>query len=179
MMETTEVTSYEAPPRSGAMPELQIPMISTLVSCLASEHRRLDEHVLQLALAANRLATHPDELRAKARASEAWDEIRRELWSHLQIEDALVFSWGTVHQAISKSLLDSVKAEREEMRRLLASMPDVPSGETGTPPALVDYGTFARTLTALAQNLDSHVERYDVEILPAILRGIFVTTKIS
>src|SRR5215471_788016 len=179
MMEATQVTAYEAPPRSGAMPELQIPMISTLVGCLASEHRRLDEHVLQLALAANRLATHPDELGAKTRALEAWDEIRRELWSHLQIEDALVFSWGTVHQAISKSLLDSVKAEREEMLRLLASMLDVSSGETRTPPALVNYGTFAQTLTALVQNLDSHVERYEGEVLPTILRGLFVTTKIS
>lgn len=178
-MEATEVTAYEAPPRSGTLPELQTPMISTLVSCLASEHRRLDEHVLQLALAANRLATHPDELGAKERALETWDEIRRELWSHLQIEDALVFSWGTVHQAISKSLLDSVKAEREEMRSLLASMPDVPSGETRTPRALVDCGRFAQTLTALAQNLDSHVERYEAEVLPAILRGLFVTTKIS
>jgi len=89
MMEATQVTAYEAPPRSGAMPELQIPMISTLVGCLASEHRRLDEHVLQLALAANRLATHPDEPGAKARALEAWDEIRRELWSHLQIEGCI------------------------------------------------------------------------------------------
>jgi hypothetical protein len=32
MMEATQVTAYEAPPRSGAMPELEIPMINSLVS---------------------------------------------------------------------------------------------------------------------------------------------------
>jgi hypothetical protein len=32
---------------------------------------------------------------------------------------------------------------------------------------------FARTLLALAQTLDSHVERYEGEVLPSILRALF------
>jgi hypothetical protein len=35
-----------------------------------------------------------------------WDEIRQDLWSHLQIEDGLV-SWGEAHHAIPGALLDS------------------------------------------------------------------------
>jgi hypothetical protein len=37
----------------------------------------------------------------------------------------------------------------------------------------VDRDVFARTLLALAQTLDSHVERYDGEVLPSILRALF------
>ena len=35
-----------------------------------------------------------------------WDEIRQDLWSHLQIEDRLV-SWGEAHHAIPGALLDT------------------------------------------------------------------------
>ena len=35
-----------------------------------------------------------------------WDEIRQDLWSHLQIEDGLV-SWGEAHHAIPGALLDT------------------------------------------------------------------------
>jgi iron-sulfur cluster repair protein YtfE (RIC family) len=172
-MDATELSTTQMPPCGGELPELQIPMINAIVRCLESEHRKLDEHVLQLALAATRLASDPSELTANARAIEAWDEIRRELWSHLQIEDSLVFSWGNAHQAISPMLLDSLKIEREEMRRVLAALPDLPSGEGRRPELIPHGGTFARTLIALAQNLDSHVARYDAEVLPSILRTVF------
>jgi hypothetical protein len=36
-----------------------------------------------------------------------------------------------------------------------------------------DPKSFAETLLALAQTLDSHVERYDGEVLPSILRALF------
>src|SRR6266478_6314750 len=127
-MEPTQVTTSMMP-CGGTLPELQIQMINTMVRCLSSEHRKLDEHILQLALAATRLASHPAELTANARALETWDEIRRELWSHLQIEDELVFSWGDAHQAIAPTLLDTLRAERQEMRGLLATLRDLPSGE--------------------------------------------------
>jgi hypothetical protein len=91
-MEATQLTTEQMPPGRGTLAEVQVPMINTLVSCLSSEHRRLDEHVLLLALAATRLVSNPGEPTAKARALEAWDEIRHELWSHLQIEDAFVNS---------------------------------------------------------------------------------------
>ena len=58
-------------------------MINTMVTCLGSEHRKLGERILQLALAANRLASHLYEYTANASAIQAWDEIQRELWSHL------------------------------------------------------------------------------------------------
>ena len=117
------------PPRTDPLPELQIPMINTMVRCLESEHRKMDEHILQLALAATRLGRDPNELAAKTRTLQVWGEIRRELWSHLQIEDGLVFAGGNTHRGISPALLDSLKVERQEMRTLLASLPELPGGE--------------------------------------------------
>src|SRR5215831_18752947 len=90
----------QIPPCSDPLPELQIPMINTMVRCLESEHRKMDEHILQLALAAARLGRDPNELTAETRTLQVWCEIRRELWSHLQIEDELVFAWGNAHKAM-------------------------------------------------------------------------------
>jgi len=160
-------------PCGSSLPELEVPMISTMVTCLGSEHRKLAEHTLQLALAATRLASDPDALTANQRAIEVWDQIRRDLWSHLQIEDGLVFSWGEAHQAISPALLDTLKVERQEMRTLMAALPELASGEGRGPESASERGTFAWILIALAQNLDSHVERYDAQVLPSILRAVF------
>ncbi len=152
---------------------VEVPMINTMVTRLASEHRKLDDHILELAFAATRLASDPDALTANQRAVEVWDEIRRGLWSHLQIEDGLVFLWGEAHHAISGTLLDTLKIERQEMRKLVAALPGLSSGLDREPQTAGDRGAFARTLLALAQTLDSHVERYDGEVLPSILRALF------
>jgi iron-sulfur cluster repair protein YtfE (RIC family) len=148
-------------------------MINTMVRCLEAEHRKLDEHILQLALAATRLASDPKEPTARSRAVEAWDEIRRELWSHLQIEDGLVFSWGETHHAIPPVVLNSLKSDREEMRRLLAALPELEPDDSRGSGSTAEGASFAQTLKALAQNLDSHIERYDTEVLPSILRAVF------
>ena len=100
-----------------------------------------------------------------------WDEIRQDLWSHLQIEDGLV-SWGEAHHAISGALLDTLKNERQEMRKLIATLHELSSGVDGKLTA-GDRSAFAQTLLALARTLDSHVERYDGEVLPSILRALF------
>ena len=118
-MEATKVTT-QMTPCDRPLPELEIPMINTMVTCLGSEHRKLDDHILQLAFAATTLASAPDALTANQRAVEAWDEIRRDLWSHLQVEDELVFSWGEAHHAISGTLLDILKVKHQEMRKLVA-----------------------------------------------------------
>jgi iron-sulfur cluster repair protein YtfE (RIC family) len=146
-------------------------MISTMVRSLESEHRKLDELILQLSAAATRLVSNPTEVSAKARAIDAWDAIRQELWSHLQIEDSLVFSWGNANRAISPVVLESLRAERQEIRTLLAALPDLPSGKDSEDQAIADGAGFARTLIALAQNLDSHVAGYDAAVLPAILQS--------
>jgi iron-sulfur cluster repair protein YtfE (RIC family) len=155
----------------GPQNRAQVAMISTIVSCLENEHRKLDELILQLSQAATRLASNPSEISAKARAIDAWDAIRQELWSHLQIEDSLVFSWGNAHRAISPIVLESLRVERREIRKLLAALPDLPSGQDGGAQAIGDGAGFARTLMALAQNLDSHVAGYDAAVLPAILQS--------
>jgi iron-sulfur cluster repair protein YtfE (RIC family) len=170
-MEAAPITTSMTP-CGGALPELQVPMIKAMVSCLGSEHRKFDEHILQLAVAATRLSNHPGDASAKAQALEAWDGIRRELWSHLQIEDELVFAWGDAHQAMSPALVDTLRRERQELRRLLALLPDLPPGEGRGPESVEACGALAGTLIALAQNLDAHVERYDAEVLPAILRAV-------
>jgi hypothetical protein len=159
-------------PCCGPLPDLEVPMINTMVTCLGSEHRKLDGRIMQLAFAATRLAADPEAVCASQRAVEVWDEIRRDLWSHLQVEDELVLSWGVAHNAIPATLLDTLKVEREEMHKLLAALPEMSSGADREQTA-ADRGAFARTLLALAQTLESHVERYDSEVLPSILRALF------
>jgi hypothetical protein len=177
-MDATQVTT-QMTPCGSPLSELEVPMINAMVTCLGSEHRKLDERILQLAFAATRLASDPDAPTAKQRAIGVWDEIRRDLWSHLQIEDG-VFSWGEAHHAISDTLRETIQTERHEMRKLVAALPALspdmnrepllagdPAIFSQTPPAL------AQTLLALARTLDSHVERYEGEVLPSVLRALF------
>jgi hypothetical protein len=171
-MEAMQVTT-QSTPCCGPLPDLEAPMINTLVACLGSEHRKLDGLIMQLALTATRLAGDPDAPMANQRAVEVWDEIRRDLWSHLQIEDELVFLWGEAHHAIPGALLDTLKIERQEMRKLIAALPALSSGLDREPQRAGDRGGFARMLLALTRTLDSHVERFDGEVLPSILRALF------
>jgi len=78
-------------PCNSPLPELEVPMINTMVACLGVEHRKLNGLDMRLALAASRLADDPGAITA-SQALEVWEEIRQDLWSHLQIEDELV-SW--------------------------------------------------------------------------------------
>lgn len=163
----------QSSPCCGPLPDLEVPMINTMVACLGSEHRKLGGPIMQLALAATRLVADPDATVANQRAVEVWDEIRRDLWSHLQIEDELVFSWGEANRAIPDSVLETLKLEREEMRKLIAALPILLSASDPGPQTAADRGGFARRLLDLAKLLDSHVERYDSEVLPSILRAPF------
>jgi hypothetical protein len=148
-------------------------MINTMVTCLGSEHRKLGDLIVQLAVAATRLAGEPDAVTANQPAIQVWNEIRQGLWSHLQIEDDLVFSWGESHHAISGTLLAILHNERQEMRKLIAALPVLSSDVDREPQPVGDRVLLAQTLLALARTLDSHVERYDGEVLPSILRALF------
>jgi Hemerythrin HHE cation binding domain len=170
-MQATQVTS-EMTPCGSPLPELEIPMINTMMACLGSEHRRLDAHVLDLALAAMRLAGDGNGLTSGQAALEAWDEIRDYLYTHLQIEDALVFSWGESHQAVSSNLQETLKIERQEMHKLVASLPPSSSGHRVLQ-TTTDRGLLAQTLLELARILDMHVARYEAEVLPSIRRALF------
>ena len=77
-MKATQVTTHMTPCGSP-LPELEVPMINTLVTCLGSEHRKLDDHILQLAFAATTLASDPDALTANQRAVEACRNVRSAL----------------------------------------------------------------------------------------------------
>lgn len=161
---TTQMT-----PCSEPLPDLEVPMINAIVTCLGSEHRKLSGLVTQLALIATRPADRRDPA-ADRQAHEIWEEIRHGLWSHLQIEDELVYSWGERHHAFSGSLLATLKDEREKMRKLLAELPALSSGVDHERPITADHRA---TLLALTAILDSHVERYESEVLPAIRRALF------
>ncbi len=160
-------------PCGGPLPDLEVPMINTIVTCLGAEHRKLNELTMRLAFAAAHLAGDSDAIAAQQLALELWDEIRDDLWPHLQIEEELVFSWGEAHQAISSPLLDTLKTDREEMHKLVAALPALSLGKGQDAETSADRGALARTLLALAQKLDSHVERYDGEVLPSIRRALF------
>jgi iron-sulfur cluster repair protein YtfE (RIC family) len=155
------------------LPDLEVPMINTMVTCIGAEHRKLNSLNLQLAFAATRVAGDPGAVTASEKAMEVWEEIRHELRSHLQIEDELVFSWGDAHHAISDTLLETLKNERQEMRKLIAALHAFSSGGDPKSQTGGDRGGFARTLLAMARTLDSHLERYDGEVLPSILRALF------
>ena len=152
-----------------ALPDLEVPMINSLVSCLAREHLKLDEQILQLALVATRLAANPNDDQTSWHAAEVWQDIRRYLWSHLQIEDELVLTWGEAHRAIAVALGETLESERKELRRLLAEL----GSYAGTARDSCDREGFAKSLLALSRTLATHVERYEGEVLPAIQRGLF------
>ena len=162
----TQMTPCDSP-----LPELEVPMINTMVMCLGSEHRKLNDLVMQLACAATRLANDPGADTANERALQVKDEIQHALRSHLQIEDGLV-SWGKEHRAISGALLDIVKNERLEMHKSMAALRELSSGVDHEAQTAEDRSGFAQTLLALARTLDSHVERYDADVLPSILRAL-------
>jgi hypothetical protein len=170
IMEATDFTIQKTP-CGGPLPELEIPMINTMVACLGVQHRKLNDLNMQLAYSATRLAADPGASEANQKVMRVWDEIRQDLWSHLQIEDGLV-SWGEAHHAISGPLLGMLKNERQEMRKLVARLPERSSGVDGNLTAEARI-TYSRTLLALAKTLDSHIERYDSEVLPSILRALF------
>ena len=172
-MEATQITT-QMTLCCGPLPDLEVPMINTMVACLGSEHRKLNYPIVQLAFAATRLASDPGAVTAHQRAVQVWDEIRHDLWSHLQIEDELVFSWAEAHHAISGTLFDTLKNERQEMRKLMAALRVLSSGVDREPQTAADRSGFAQTLLALARTLDSHVERYEAEVLPSILRALFL-----
>ena len=56
--EETQMTPCDSP-----LPELEVPMINTMVACLGIEHRKLNDLIMQLACAATRLANDPGRLR--------------------------------------------------------------------------------------------------------------------
>jgi iron-sulfur cluster repair protein YtfE (RIC family) len=170
-MEAKDFTIRKTP-CSSPLPELEVPMINTMVACLGVEHRRLNGLNMQLAYGATRLASDPGAIEANQKVLRVWDEIRQDLWSHLQIEDELVFSWGEAHHAISGALFETLKNERQEMRKLMATLRELSSGLDPEQTA-EGRNAFAKTLLALARTLDSHVERYDGGVLPSILRALF------
>jgi hypothetical protein len=148
------------------LPELEVPMIRTMVTCLGIGHRKLYGLNMQLAFAAKRLACDAGIITANQQALQAWDKIRHDLWSHLQIEDELVLSWGMAHQAIPCTLLDTLRNERQQMRQQIAALRALSPRVELQP--IGDRRAYAQTLLALARTLDSHVERYDGEVLPSI-----------
>jgi hypothetical protein len=157
-------------PCSEPLPDLEVPMINAILTCLGSEHKKFSSLITRLALIATRPVDGQDAAAANHDALEIWEEIRRSLWAHLQIEDELVYSWGQGHHAVSGSLLASLSDEREKMRKVLADMPALSSGVAEGSQFLTDHRA---TLLALTAILDSHVERYDGEVLPVIRRALF------
>ena len=116
-------TTIRKTPCSSPLPELEVPMINTMVACLGVEHRKLSGLNMQLAYGATRLASDPGAFEANQKVLRVWDKIRQNLWPHLQIEDGLV-SWGEAHHAMPGGLLDTLKNERQEMRKLIATVID-------------------------------------------------------
>ena len=162
----TQMTPCDSP-----LPELEVPMINSMVACLGIEHQKLNDQIMELACAATRLANDPGAVTANERALQLRDEIQHALRSHLQIEDGLV-SWGKEHHAISAALVGIMENERLAMHKSMVALRALSSGVDHEPQTAEDRSDFAQTLLALARTLDSHVERYGGEVLPSILRAL-------
>jgi|SRR5579884_1200759 len=156
-------------PCSKPLPDLEIPVINALAACLESEHRKFGRLIMRLALAAAR-PSDDDTYGPPQLALELWSEIQRDLWPHLQIEDALVFSWGAEHRAIPPALHQAIRKERHEIRKLAAGLAEAAAVEAG---GREKMPRFAQSLLNLAHALDSHVQRYDSAVLPLIRRAAF------
>jgi len=65
-----------------------------------------------------------------------------------------------------------IKNERLEMRKSMGALRELSSGVDHESQAAEDRSGIAQTLLALARTLDSHVERYDADVLPSILRAL-------
>jgi iron-sulfur cluster repair protein YtfE (RIC family) len=148
-------------------------MISTIVRCLGNEHGRWDKLNLQLGAAAARLEREPNSATAVQRAIAVWDDIQGDLWSHLQVEDELILSWSRAHDATSAQAVDALKAEHKRLRELVTALPLRSKEAKPELHTTEKRSELARTLLALARTLDSHVEHYETEVLPSILRGLF------
>jgi hypothetical protein len=64
-------------PCSSPLPELEVPMINTMVACLRVEHRKLNGLNMQLAYGATRLASDAGAIEANQKVLRVWDEIRK------------------------------------------------------------------------------------------------------
>jgi hypothetical protein len=60
-MKATEAT-MQMTPCCGPLPDLEVPMINTMVTCLGSEHRKFGYLLVRLAHAATRLADEPSQV---------------------------------------------------------------------------------------------------------------------
>lgn len=169
-MQAKDITIRKTP-CSSPLPELEVPMINTLVACLGVEHRKLNGLNMQLAYGATSVASDPAEIEANQKVLRVWNEIRQVLWSHLQIEDGLV-SWGEAHHVISDAMLETLKNERQEMRSLIAALQEL-SASVDRELTTAERAALAQTLLALARKLDSHVERYDGGVFPSVLRALY------
>ena len=70
-------------------------------------------------------------------------------------------------------LLDTLKNDRQEMGKLMSALRALSSGPDREPQTAGERSSFAQILLALAGTLDSHVQRYDGEVLPSIVRALF------
>jgi Hemerythrin HHE cation binding domain len=168
-VEAAQLTA-QMTPCSKPLPDLEVPMINAIVACLSSEHKKLNSLVTRLALIATRPVDSANAAAANRDTLQIWEEMRRTLRSHLQIEDELVYSWGEGHHAFSGSLLTALNDDREKLRKSLTDLTAGVSGTEEEPQILTDHRA---TLLALTAILDSHVERYEDEVLPAIRRALF------
>jgi Hemerythrin HHE cation binding domain len=69
-------TSIQKSPCSSPLPELEVPMINTMVACLGVEHGKFNGLNVQLAYAATRLANGACGAEASHKILRVWDEIR-------------------------------------------------------------------------------------------------------
>ena len=91
------------------------------------EHRKLNGLNMQLAYGATRLAGDPGAIEANQKVLRVWDEIRQDLWSHLQNRRPAGLL-GRGASCGSGRTARHLKNERQEMRKLIATLRELSTG---------------------------------------------------
>ena len=148
--------------RCSSLPELEVPMINTMVTCLGSERRRLNYTTLQLAFAATRLASDPGAVTANQLVlPKVWgrrDTALRSMVAFAKSKTVWCTLWGEAHHTVSGTLLDTLKNEREEMRKQRVLSVRCRRLQIVYRKSAGERNGFAQILLALAGTLDSHVQ---------------------
>jgi hypothetical protein len=107
---------------------------------------------MRLAAAAAALAPEPLNPELRANAMEAWGNLKTDLWSHIEREDALIFSCGA--SGLSAEFIEPIRREEGEIRELVKRIED----NRATDDRELAL-TQALALAAMALVLDAHIER--------------------
>jgi len=137
-------------------------MINAIVNCLALEHRRFNDALMALGAVSASLAADPLNSEIYERTTQAWARLKSDLWSHLALENGLVFWWSGYQVKSGRDFVGDLSREQREIREVVRRI------EFGTRKESEGAASQARAFVAIADLLDKHIEHYEADVFLAI-----------